>query len=683
METSRHHAEEANLFEYGTKRRKIRKGTTSCWTCKKRKVKCIFTGSDAVCEACRRRDTPCVLQDEPEESIYDRRNTDGQLPTPSPAAPTPEQTVFVADNESISHSLRQAFPLQHDIDIVCGSDRIPTLFCYHYLMGSRDGSEYDARAFADELATIPDPTTTPPILMAKQMLLLALMFQYLHCSQTERLSEHPMVITNRLVESVVQLVTSNDRLVGCIEGVECIASEALFQSNCGNLRRAWIGFRRAMVFAQLMKLDLPDPPPVKYIDAKRRVDPKYLWLRIVHSDSYLSLMLGLAHGGQASTLQPTIPTEPPTCKIARAHTRVACRIIDRNRHKPQDDYIDITRALDQELLCIARSLPYKYWLLPNVTTLHPNTEEAFQELVRLRDQLCHYNLLHLLHLPFLLRCGKDSEFNMYSKITCINASRDVLSRFMAFQNFRPIVTQACHSANFFALMASITILIAHIDSYRWDQDSFLMHQRLSDRAMVEQLVEGLEQLAESANNLLTSRSAAQLRCLLEIENEAARGKKGHTGATTLTRLQQQCGNHCSLAIPYFGIIKIGSDGITKQQQQQQPPPCQNAAYSPSAAQVFPPTTTSIEDTFSGLVQSPGSTDMSGFSPSALEAESLQTPLLGLDSTGDSGEIRQSEYPDLTAGADDWAFQGVDAAFFDSLISGSNWNQTAQAELGVS
>jgi hypothetical protein len=54
--------------EPDAKRRKLRKGTTSCWDCKKRKVRCTYDAtSDTVCIACRRRGAPCIGQDQPEQ----------------------------------------------------------------------------------------------------------------------------------------------------------------------------------------------------------------------------------------------------------------------------------------------------------------------------------------------------------------------------------------------------------------------------------------------------------------------------------------------------------------------------------------------------------------------------------------------------------------------------------------
>ena len=51
------------------KRRKIRKGTKSCWGCKKRKMKCVYANpsspadADAICIGCQQRGSKCVSQE--------------------------------------------------------------------------------------------------------------------------------------------------------------------------------------------------------------------------------------------------------------------------------------------------------------------------------------------------------------------------------------------------------------------------------------------------------------------------------------------------------------------------------------------------------------------------------------------------------------------------------------------
>lgn len=53
-----------------SKRRKVRKGTQSCWECRRRKVRCIFAATtDAICENCRRRGTACNSQEYPDEPM--------------------------------------------------------------------------------------------------------------------------------------------------------------------------------------------------------------------------------------------------------------------------------------------------------------------------------------------------------------------------------------------------------------------------------------------------------------------------------------------------------------------------------------------------------------------------------------------------------------------------------------
>lgn len=46
------------------KRRKIRRGTQSCWECKRRKTRCSFaTPEDSVCDGCRSRKVDCISQE--------------------------------------------------------------------------------------------------------------------------------------------------------------------------------------------------------------------------------------------------------------------------------------------------------------------------------------------------------------------------------------------------------------------------------------------------------------------------------------------------------------------------------------------------------------------------------------------------------------------------------------------
>lgn len=63
-----------------SKQNKVRKGTHSCWECRRRKVKCVFASpTDARCITCQRRDSTCTSQstDSPFNTPQNRRYAEG------------------------------------------------------------------------------------------------------------------------------------------------------------------------------------------------------------------------------------------------------------------------------------------------------------------------------------------------------------------------------------------------------------------------------------------------------------------------------------------------------------------------------------------------------------------------------------------------------------------------------
>ncbi|KUM63495.1 hypothetical protein ACN42_g3570 [Penicillium freii] len=65
------------------KRQKLRKGTHSCWACKRRKMKCVFDPFDnTICKPCQIRGSKCVSQEFPEDVwTPDTRTGGGNIDT--------------------------------------------------------------------------------------------------------------------------------------------------------------------------------------------------------------------------------------------------------------------------------------------------------------------------------------------------------------------------------------------------------------------------------------------------------------------------------------------------------------------------------------------------------------------------------------------------------------------------
>ena len=62
-------------------RRKVRKGTQSCWECKRRKAKCSLSGrrGETVCDGCRRRGTRCVGQEYHDDPLSNKQQLSDRL----------------------------------------------------------------------------------------------------------------------------------------------------------------------------------------------------------------------------------------------------------------------------------------------------------------------------------------------------------------------------------------------------------------------------------------------------------------------------------------------------------------------------------------------------------------------------------------------------------------------------
>lgn len=97
---------DACLEEPAAKRRKVRKvrkGTHSCWECRRRKVKCIFASSEAAaCITCDRRGTECVSQEDLEGADPEDIESSYASQRPIEDARQLPETQFIATDSAAS-----------------------------------------------------------------------------------------------------------------------------------------------------------------------------------------------------------------------------------------------------------------------------------------------------------------------------------------------------------------------------------------------------------------------------------------------------------------------------------------------------------------------------------------------------------------------------------------------------
>ncbi|KAF1962480.1 hypothetical protein CC80DRAFT_462617 [Byssothecium circinans] len=703
------------------KRRKVRKGTFSCWECKRRKMRCIVDPPNTACNSCYRRGSRCVSQEFPEDQSSPTDHVTAYTGTTSPGEGGTNLTPIsiesepsrnlssnqpcqsrlaendtalhkfqsIADSsaspnnhERLSHLLHSALPSRDDTERICRASRYPSVLASEILTLPYNNLNQNGLKTAESLLQIPEPDSHP-VLLARHMLQLAMFLQHLHPvlhHEIQGLSESPRKIMERSANLAISLVTTNDDFLGSIEGLQCVMMESMYQANVGNLRRSWVAGKRAMGIAQLMGLHHSENcARYKVIDSKTDFHPQLMWFRIVFLDRNLCLMLGLPEGTSDRSMasEALLASDTPMGRLERLHCVIASQILERNESSPKD--FALTRKLDAELQKAARSLPSKWWLAPTLDATSADSQDLFWDTRRLFAHVLHYNLLNQLHLPFMLRSSSTDLKSEYSRITCVNASREVLTRFITLRSFNQIA-YSCRMIDFLALMAAMTLLLAHLNSDS-EAENLLGHQYVSDRALIERAQENMKEVNRLNSDALSAESAELLQRLLSIEPEAGDAAGivivQQAESDSVTRSEDAV---VSVHIPYFGIIKIARGGMSKEV------PCRPPIA--PASHPHPAESSSLQDrgTFRPLDAGYAPSSSSTFSSLPVESQGTGNrvqldPLTMPWASGGDGNcaphfpndlssqyMDQGNFPGLTACGSDWALQGVDIAFFDSLIS---------------
>jgi hypothetical protein len=193
---------------------------------------------------------------------------------------------------------------------------------------------------------------------------------------------------------------------------------------------------------------------------------------------------------------------------------------------------------------------------------------------------------------------------------------------------------------------------------------------------VQQFLHVLEEEGKHTHNSLTVGSAKTLHCLLDIESDTARGKV-QTAADTVGCIEEHW-NELKLSIPYLGIIKIGREGITKD-------------WSTTANTLHPvpdevPESVHVANHlfsvagFGGALQQGPHASQFPIIPEIRPMQPIPVDPAAVPPEADLGQ-QQLPYPGLMADVNDWAFQGVDGVFFDSIMRGTaDWDPILQENL---
>ncbi|KAM0257733.1 hypothetical protein ACHAQJ_004184 [Trichoderma viride] len=668
-------------------RRKLRRGTTSCWECKRRKTQCHFEqGNSSICVSCKRRGCKCVPQNIDEKNLMletaDQRvqkrdlreqmdhletlvnrlvhapanksstrvqNSDARLKDQTAAL---EKESSIAVNETtkrhdMSRQPRQLLassssrrrllpkldrapevvennpsetvqpsqpsvskemrinPLLLPPDPTSGSLRCNSLtlllqsflpsvnvttrimhqnkvlmMSMHVFRGlSTDPFRSSHHRQFMNLSS-PAPPNARPIDLARSLFQLAICLQ-----QSDRTIEtsklclgHPHSdVAGQYFEAASRYVTSQDSLVVSFEGIETLMLEGLYHVSTGQLRLAWLVFRRALGIAHLMGLHIPQrrrqgkQPGATNLQASMCLAT--LWFRLIFMDRYLSLVLCLPMSVRDDSFMDDLVEKEPLEKFERAQAKLTSRIISRNEllrlgrwgNDGIYDHYKETKDIDYLLKQATQSLSPDWWAFPRPQDAQSNAELKDMT-AKIVHQLHHYNLVLLLHMPYIvpgLGIGRSNEATQgysNSKIAAMTAARELLTR--SIVPVGPNRVSSSSRGNILKIVLSaLALLLAHLDNHRLGRENALGHQRPGDLLMAERAIQSLETVAQKYDDTLCYSAVRALRKMKTMEATAADGAGYIIWVEPSEMMQMECivqeeENGTQMLFPHVGTIHI-------------------------------------------------------------------------------------------------------------------------------
>lgn len=628
-------------------------------------------------------------------------------------------TLLTSRYLSVSRQLHALFPPQSTLYAI--SQQSPGVqYVLHAFYSQRDQVEGKPEPISS-LARVPDPSSHPALL-AKRLIQLAICVQQLPpdpgpdaAISTERrlgLDKPPAQAMREWVSAASTLVTSDDDLVGCLEGLECLALLAFYQSDAGHLRKAWVTTRRALSMAQLMGIDKRNAGVIRSCDPTsdpaRRPSASVLWFRINCNDRYLSLILGLSIGARDDSFALGNEDEDtPNDRMGKAYAVISGRIAHRNELLNQskdkgtkdNDAYALTQAIDVEIERASRIVDFPWWeQFPSSSSsssaiggnsssssalsmsdtassyycCSSSSDNYSPDISPIKLQVRHFSLLILLHLPYLLRDPGQRRYD-YSRGVCMQASREVLRRFLEFRNVCSTATASRH-VDYAALVAAMSLLLGHlatsVPNANGSGGGHDDNTRAEDRDMAERVCERMRETGSTSGDRLCIEAGDTIAQLLPIvqQQQQHQHEEGHDATGSR--------HDVHLTIPFLGTVTINPS--LSSSSSSQPSLIPHGQTKPSSS-----TSTSISTTPPSTISNPSFTLLS-LDPQLATPHPYEIPVPPVASSSsltDEPQQQQQQPPDsdflpadyhwpcFTADLENWALQGVDTSYW-SMLSNS-------------
>ncbi|KAL5415517.1 hypothetical protein PMIN03_002641 [Paraphaeosphaeria minitans] len=627
-------------------RKKMRKGTHSCFECRRRKIRCIYpVDNPNVCSECFARGSRCIDQEhaDPEVVVDHRKNLRERVSRLEALVDSllEEKTErSTSDSASMSHSnyvsrtpnlvTKDTFPptplsseASASINILKETQRAPSDRGHHVPILSifedaLNDAEERIKARMEPLRKDLNPASTsserytlsytnPGDVMESnnsfgqqakrertKQALLAMLPSYeklnkilttnsewwqtwrLKCSGTSASDETLAQFASealssgnigamgtvvlavgicsddekeveKFIEIVDRWVLGDDEYAATLEGMECLILKAKWYADVGQPRRAWLAYRKGLMYTQLMGLHRKRTSSAAH---------ESIWWALYHGDRFLSLLLGLPYGVSDTHCDLSLPDTPngpymSPLTFMNKLSILAGKVIDRNQGIAEQSFAWALQ-LDQELEDLYKKLD-PAWL--EYSELLADIESNAAELrERIISQMVYHQIRVYLHLPFMLKSAMNSRFT-YSRTACVNGSREMLKLYQALRTGEVQPLYECKAVDFIGFTSAVLIVLG-LFNYGATNTPISPAAREADIRLIEQSIDIFRRASSEKGGKVALQSAEVLdKMLNKLKVEI-----GQPASNSNPNELDDCSSMSEFVIPYFGTLHIRRGG---------------------------------------------------------------------------------------------------------------------------
>ncbi|KAI8676245.1 Zn(2)-C6 fungal-type domain-containing protein [Fusarium sp. Ph1] len=527
-------------------RKRMRKGTRSCTECRRRKIRCIFPPSSAVCSHCSTRGSTCIDQNEGVDTTENAEPTRPRTSTPSSMSrrrPRVQSLPRVSSRQGELTARHTLVSDEETSDIETPSDHPPPLVAvlddthaaahkakicgtlrsalpsYDEITAtlSKNGSWWDS--FRQKTRAISQNEPLEPLLSfaahaytstsPAELAILAVAY-------ARSLGQGHKIFT--LVDT---LIIGDFVLAATLDGMECLVLLAKTYTDIGQPRRAWFTWRKGLAIAQMMGMH--------HLSATAPAIRQRIWWAIYHGDRFTSLLLGLPHGFNDALLDTSEPKDVDLSSpevwlpIFIHRCAVTAGEVINYLISPGKPSFAKAMSLDEEMDSIYNSVPSSWWDIPDKL---PSSRIELNNLVdRLLIHFFFFHIRMYIHLPFLKHSASSASQEV-SRLACTDAARQLVKCFLVLHaEVDGVSLFDCKTSDFVAFTAAVVLLIGNSIS--------------SDRSRPEDL-----QLATDAERIFQASEEEGCKMASQCQKALA----------LLSSPPQHGGSTQEIPIPYFGRV---------------------------------------------------------------------------------------------------------------------------------